>query len=142
VRCVQRAGCLEYHLGAFIYALIAKYWRIAVSVVYFSCLSKAQFASCFWVCNSGTEIPRTPMFWSNSAHVGFFDLGVREHSRNAATTSKMASAQEVCGPLQASSRPPQLRSFWCLDLVTFRLQSNGDNTKQLYKAKYSDFDPL
>ena len=46
----------------------------------------------------------------------FFDLGVREHSRNAATTSKMASAQEVCGPLQASSRPPHSVLFgaWIL----------------------------
>ena len=42
VRCVQRVGCLENHLWAFIYALVAKYWRIAVSVVYFSCLSKAR----------------------------------------------------------------------------------------------------
>jgi hypothetical protein len=46
----------------------------------------------------------------------FFDGGVREHSRNAATTSKMASAQEVCGPLQASSRPPHSVLFgaWIL----------------------------
>jgi hypothetical protein len=29
----------------------------------------------------------------------FFGLGIREHSRNAATTSKMTSAQEVCEPL-------------------------------------------
>ena len=43
------------HLWAFIFVLVAKYWCIAVSVAYFSCLSKAQFALCSWVCNSGTE---------------------------------------------------------------------------------------
>ena len=66
VRCVQHADCPENHLWAFIYALVAKHWRIAVSVVYFSCLSKARFAFCSWVCNSGTENPRIPMFRSIS----------------------------------------------------------------------------
>ena len=30
--------------------------------------------------------------------MNFFDLGVREHSPSAATTSQIASAQEVCDP--------------------------------------------
>jgi len=34
------------------------------------------------------------------------DLVVREHSHSAPTTSQITSAQEVCEPLQAASRPP------------------------------------
>ena len=34
------------------------------------------------------------------------DLGVREHSPSATTTSKIASAQEVCDPYETSTRPP------------------------------------
>ena len=34
------------------------------------------------------------------------DLEVREHSPSAATTSKIASAQEVCDPVETSTRPP------------------------------------
>ena len=44
------------------------------------------------------------------------DLGVREHSPSAATTSQLASAQEVCGPPEAATRPPHSVLFgaWIL----------------------------
>ena len=69
------------------------------------------------------------------------DLGVREHSPSATTTSKIASAQEVCDPFETSSRPPHSVLFgaWillrpacnsmrgriqeCLFLVLLRLQT-------------------
>ena len=45
------------------------------------------------------------------------DLGVREHSPSAATTSKMTSAQEVCDPFETSTRPPHSVLFgaWICD---------------------------
>ena len=44
------------------------------------------------------------------------DLGVREHSPSAATTSQIASVQEVCDPFQAATRPPHSVLFgaWIL----------------------------
>jgi hypothetical protein len=44
------------------------------------------------------------------------DFGVREHSDSAATNSQIASAQEVCDPFQAASRPPHSVLFgdWIL----------------------------
>ena len=54
----------------------------------------------------------------------FFDLGVREHSPSAATTSKMTSAQEVCDPFETSTRPPHSVLFgaWIQVLYTSRPQ--------------------
>ena len=42
--CLQSACCIDIYLCAFIYALVAKCWHIAMSVVYFYCFIKD--ASC------------------------------------------------------------------------------------------------
>ena len=52
------------------------------------------------------------------------DLGVREHSPSAATTSHNASVQEVCDPFQAATGSPYsvlffLMSGWLKDSVLF-----------------------
>ena len=53
------------------------------------------------------------------------DFGVREHSPSAATTSQIASAQEVCDPFETATGSPHSVLFWCLDPVASRPQSNA-----------------
>ena len=55
----------------------------------------------------------------------FFDLGVREHSPSAATTSKMTSAQEVCDPFETSTRPPHSVLFGAWILLRLARESNA-----------------
>ena len=50
------------------------------------------------------------------------DLGVREHSHSAATTSRIGPGS--VRPALSRYETSVLRSFWCLDLVASRPQSN------------------